>query len=1785
MCHSNLLMHSAPPKDASKVYCPVCGWRPRQEKTATTTRTKLLEQKAEMDAVLPEKGTKHDLGNGYHVYFPETMYDVAREGTLMENCTSDEGCHNLQRDVQEGRQDPAWTYDKPYWEEGDPSSWWIPAYLRDNDGIPHAMWTHYHNYRGDPVPGNQQAEDAEGRRGQPLKPEYIQMLRQYYDPEGDPDYWHNRFGKTATIADEFRTLLGYMKQVYKMQDFSKLYQLAMQMQILGDQLKDQVQEQYSFNNPEPGHNELLRWMGQWGDNETREHWKNLIDKHVKLQHGQFSLPGEMVQYAGWIEKSINDGDLVDFKPGMLKSYTDAAIKNFHDTGNSAKLWQIFQEQGGEWAEMAQDPQKAMQTGDALFELEMHRSDPLYQKLQKAEWEAKDIQTTLDRMQARLDNADSVVSDYYQARQPWQEQYDQSTSYPTGHDPESDALQQAAEELGIDFNSKVKRRLSGFRYITADIAEVARERRQEAIQQLREFFGELNPSYQTARMLIQNVPDQGYKLIPWLMREITKRNLLDSQQWGHANDIIQQATKWFDWSREHNKPLPEFNRKDFGFEQMQNWVYEMNNSQAQEGEEGEWPDSQPVYEWPDGWHMDRVGPNDLAREGELMGHCVGGYCDVVRSGGTSIYSLRDPKGHPHVTIEVDGDPPITQGYGETTWQPRTVTVVQVQGKQDTEPIPEYRQKVDEWFEHLHNQGWEVDEQDPEREPEMEYREHERGPQTFEDPDEVIEYGDRMKDKYDREYHYGDDEDPEFENNTYWYQMPRRLDTSNLYDSAIQYMKGLQSGEYDEDSIAHFGQSLWLATIHNRDYTQNGTWGGTGHSPFQDGMTDFQNLVKRLDSLSYANPPKQKQPGLFDMEPYTAPRQNPLVAQFMDYLHQLEHAPEKWQTPVMKQVTTEPSTQWPTGENLYVHHETGEATTTSWENGQYNKRLEEPWLDENGRQKMKSNQVTFPGQGNWPLTDWEDYFNFHGLNQPKWSKVAQLDAPLENPVSYQFIPWTDQEIQTWDQEPRSVKYQWRRNARNLTRGARTRGYAGTVTGRDLYLLNNRYQGKCAYCGLPGADSWDHVVPLSQGGEHSPSNILPAHIECNKELNQWAKRNQDYENPNIHQMSPNWFVQPAEAKVAMPQDRAFLSQVVIAENKYGTGVNAKLNGETIGYLNVGFRHGQYFVTGIYVNPEYQRKGLATEMFRQAPQLLGLSGLVHDEPDRRSLEGERWVQQTPEMPLEAHQSAPKTIPTEGWSLTSAGEDFTQFFEDASRGQYAPSQPYVPTYSNPEHKAFDQTWRGYSGNFDQHIDTSIPDYREQQTRKAVAITKTFGSGAKMIDLGSSEGSFGKAITDYSRGGVQTDNLDPNDAMEQHFNTTPVPQGAQFVKSYFGEHNPGQIYDVVHESMLFQFIGPERQQHIAQAKDLLQPNGLLLVDEKVITDNFDQNEAEKDQWKSQFYSPEQLQQKQDVVKVQKWAMPVKPPGEWPKDWEWPSMPKYVYHATPVSNVPTILKKGLIPQVSEQMKSYWPEAQPYIHAVDNMEDLEDRFHDYLREKNPREQLAVLQIPAKHFNYWQGIPDPEWGALDDQSGREQFTWVTDKHIPPDDIKVIDHWPEPEFLESKVAMPPNPALLSRLRFEWQDLDGPSGTLVAYDGDRQAGFVEIENYRIWGLEVDPKYQRQGLATELYNQALQEFGNDLVHGDLTDQGRSWLEATEPGAWEFSKDDTYGEHEDEDEDSYWQVYPRTSGMIDNMVHKDDLEQILRQYFKYVKQTWDSGNFVGYAASDNPQTLETYVSNL
>lgn len=54
---------------------------------------------------------------------------------------------------------------------------------------------------------------------------------------------------------------------------------------------------------------------------------------------------------------------------------------------------------------------------------------------------------------------------------------------------------------------------------------------------------------------------------------------------------------------------------------------------------------------------------LKYEGETMGHCVGGYCPDVLAGRSRIYSLRDARGEPHVTVEVEPAPKIGFREGE------------------------------------------------------------------------------------------------------------------------------------------------------------------------------------------------------------------------------------------------------------------------------------------------------------------------------------------------------------------------------------------------------------------------------------------------------------------------------------------------------------------------------------------------------------------------------------------------------------------------------------------------------------------------------------------------------------------------------------------------------------------------------------------------------------------------------------------------------------------------------------------------------------------------------------------------------------------------------------------------------------------------------------------------------------------------------------------------------------------------------------------------------------------
>ena len=50
--------------------------------------------------------------------------------------------------------------------------------------------------------------------------------------------------------------------------------------------------------------------------------------------------------------------------------------------------------------------------------------------------------------------------------------------------------------------------------------------------------------------------------------------------------------------------------------------------------------------------EKILEDALKYEGDTMGHCVGGYCPDVLEGRSRIYSLRDKRGEPHVTVEVN-----------------------------------------------------------------------------------------------------------------------------------------------------------------------------------------------------------------------------------------------------------------------------------------------------------------------------------------------------------------------------------------------------------------------------------------------------------------------------------------------------------------------------------------------------------------------------------------------------------------------------------------------------------------------------------------------------------------------------------------------------------------------------------------------------------------------------------------------------------------------------------------------------------------------------------------------------------------------------------------------------------------------------------------------------------------------------------------------------------------------------------------------------------------------------
>lgn len=333
-----------------------------------------------------------------------------------------------------------------------------------------------------------------------------------------------------------------------------------------------------------------------------------------------------------------------------------------------------------------------------------------------------------------------------------------------------------------------------------------------------------------------------------------------------------------------------------------------------------------------------------------------------------------------------------------------------------------------------------------------------------------------------------------------------------------------------------------------------------------------------------------------------------------------------------------------------------------------------------------------------------------------------------------------------------------------------------------------------------------------------------------------------------------------------------------------------------------------------------------------------------------------------------PAFQPPQQKDLRKTGLAFKDFFSRVTRGEFGRSEvPFEPILDLEDAAPFLAELANHSGNFDDHIAKSIPTYKEVQVKKGQAIVETFGEeGATMLDIAASEGSFAKTITSLSGGKIKTVSLDPNPDMAKFFREKSLVEGADYVEQAFMEgfedggkqipaYNPTEKFDIVHEAMGFQFISPERERHIQEAKRLMKPDGILLVEEKLRNERWKQNEAKKDaDWKAKYFSNEELAAKDRVVGFQQSKQEVKAVG----------MVDNMVHAADLERI--------LAENFEHVIQYWDSGNFKGYAasndrarldalISNMGNLQSEFSTVQTPRTIPPRLAGQHLPASR-KFW-------------------------------------------------------------------------------------------------------------------------------------------------------------------------------------------------------------------------------
>ena len=179
---------------------------------------------------------------------------------------------------------------------------------------------------------------------------------------------------------------------------------------------------------------------------------------------------------------------------------------------------------------------------------------------------------------------------------------------------------------------------------------------------------------------------------------------------------------------------------------------------------------------------------------------------------------------------------------------------------------------------------------------------------------------------------------------------------------------------------------------------------------------------------------------------------------------------------------------------------------------------------------------------------------------------------------------------------------------------------------------------------------------------------------------------------------------------------------------------------------------------------------------------------------------------------------------------------------------------------------------FRDHIYNSIPSYKEMEKLTSDALVDMYKNKGIMLDIGASEGQWGKYVSDRSNGNIITHNLDPNKEMKDTFERDPV-EGAKYIQRAFGDgftdgdeeikgYKPKNRYDVVRESMTFQFISTDRDSQYKMAKDALKDGGIFITNSKTHLrdkDEYQKYEKLKDLYKRQSFTDAEIKKKAKEV--------------------------------------------------------------------------------------------------------------------------------------------------------------------------------------------------------------------------------------------------------------------------------------------------------------------------------------